>query len=349
MLNACLGQLSVQTKIKNKIKQTFDISIGAASALGLGFSLGLAMMATTVSAVASEALPVQSQTLVRRSNGDFLVLLPEAKAFKDIRQNVDLESAAYLYEKKTPLAPLEAIGGNYAFLKNGMLITVSYDGVLYSRGKFATPSVMGGVYFVDSSTGKLVTIDSSGLFNRTVVIPNNIRLVGGNFYIDGNNVLTTIKHQGVAPGDSAGQVVVKEGWTFPSAKMAGGNFFINEHQEGSQSAQSVSSVTGNFNAPYALSSKVVKVGGNYFITEQMQLYTVNYEGVIQQVAQLQELPSQLGYSYMIFRNGSFMMIDATGATHSQAVVVSPTGVYRNIVLNFPVELLQKVPTFLGGK
>lgn len=310
-------------------------------------AVAMILMSTVVHTAVSEAndsMPYQSQTLLRKLDGTFQVVLPVPTEFKDVRQGADFSSIVNLYDKRTPLPAVTVMGSNFAFLKNGTMITVSANGYLYYKGKVPfTPETVGGVYFIKKGSGQLVTVDSSGFYNETGIVPGSLRLVGGNYYIDSNNELTTIKSQGLAPGNVIGQVTKKTGWSFANAALAGGNFFIN----GDSTIVTIDSVNGFFNQSSVIpTSKVAKVGGNYFITENNDLYTVSFEGQVKGPVALGAKPVRMGYSYVLFEDGSFKIVDALGDVHENAVSVSTTGIYRNVVFALPAGMVDLVPSFL---
>jgi hypothetical protein len=280
----------------------------------------------------------QSQTLLRYAgsgaeNG-LIQTLPAVTAQEfniytpGFREPFKVKGAALLYDKRNPLPSLMMVGGNYAFFKGGIMATVSEDGSLYYKGKTSVQAgAMGGNYFLNLGTNEVITIDSAGFYNSTGKIANNVRLLGGNFYIDQSGTMTTIKHMGSEPGNPLGMLTVKEGWNFNDVVRAGGNFMMKVDG----SIVGVNSENGFFTEPHKLDSNVKQIGGNYFITEDKTLYTVTHQGEVKKQMPIIGEMKYYGYSYMIDGDGDFIYVDGQGVPHTEMVRVSTTGVKSEVL------------------
>jgi hypothetical protein len=278
----------------------------------------------------------QSQTLISFSDGMIqtfpAVTVPTYSIFTpgEKMPNV-VNNAAIIYDRINALPRISVMGANYAFFKDAdayYIAAVSYRGSLYYYGKTQYyPSVVGGNYFVDRKANQVVAIDSSAFFVPTGATAPKIRLAGGNFFIDEAGVLTTIKHEGLAPGDGTGILTVKTGWDFSSAKVAGGNFFV----KADGTVVGINSANGFFIDLQKSDAWPKQVGGNYFIGTDNVLYTVSNKGVLKKWNPIIGQMKQFGYSYMIDRDGDFIFVDGDGVPHTEAVRVSSTGIKSELV------------------
>ena len=239
--------------------------------------------------------PYQSQTWVRFQNG----LIKTMSALNSKGQS-------YLFEQPNALPAVYAAGANYGIFKNQsgyMLAVVDALGRFYPYGKTVEPNVIGGVYFTKKGTNELIVIDSDGASMQTTMIAPSIKLAGGNFFIDQNNTLTTIKSMGAGKWNWAGMVTEKAGMVIPTPIFAGGNYFVDMNQK----ITTISSINGFFSDPYPLPSgiSVQYMGGNYLITSDLKLYTINNNGDFNFAQQFNELPVLKGYSYLIFSQNNF--------------------------------------------
>jgi len=271
--------------------------------------------------------PDQTQSIIRQADGTVLVLpaiVSDYKVFTPGQTEPTLyPKTALIYEKRNPLPPIQVMGGTYAFFKGDYLATTSADGFFTYKGKMNfTPDAIGGTFFTKKGTNELVVIDSYGYYVETGIAAPSIRLVGGNFFIDQDGVLTTIKSVGDAPGSKVGLVTRKEGWNFSDAVAAGGNFFL--RQDGT--IITVDSKTGFFSDhAFTPESRPSIMGGNYFIGQDNAIYTVSNDGKLFKTITLKTRPTVVGYSYMIFSDKSFAFVAANGGVHLEAVRVGAAG------------------------
>jgi len=223
---------------------------------------------------------------------------------------------------------LMMVGANYAFFLGGVMATVSEDGSLNYKGKVnLQPEAIGGNYFLNKGTKEVIAIDSAGFYNSTGVIANNVRILGGNFYIDQAGTLTTIKHMGSAPGNPLGMITVKEGWSFNDVIRAGGNYMVKV--DGSIVA--INSENGFFSDVQKIETRPKQLGGNYFIGEDNVLYTVSDLGEVKKQMPIIGKMKTFGYSYMIDGDGDFIFVDGKGVPHTEMVRVSSTGIKSEVV------------------
>jgi hypothetical protein len=279
--------------------------------------------------------PYQSQSFIRFPSvsgrpGLIQILVPEAVESFSYRLPGEREwrvekDAMLLYDKRNSLPEIGHAGGNFMFFKNGHLATISAGGSLFYLGAVGvTPSVTGGVYFVDAATGELCVVDAFGYWMRTGIRPGPIRVVGGNYFITASGGLTTIRSVGIAPGNPAGAVIEKTGWSFAGVRQAGGNFFV----RADGGVVTIDSETGFFrdavfpDAPPAIS------GGNYFIGEDRLLYTVSFDGKLYRNTgqEIPVPPRRRGYAFLQPGEGRVIAIDSRGVPHRSLLRVSTTGV-----------------------
>ncbi len=275
----------------------------------------------------------QSQTLISFSDGLIQTLpsvtVPEYSIYQPgVKTPTIVKNAALLYDRLNSLPRVSVMGANYVFFQDGAIAAVSYKGSLYYYGKTPfSPGIVGGNYFVDRKTNQVMAVDSSGFFVLTGVTAPSIRLAGGNFYIDQQGQLTTVKHEGVAPGNGSQMLTVKTGWDFSTAKWAGGNYFIKTDG----TLVGINSENGFFLDLQKPDAYPQQIGGNYFIGTDNVLYTISNKGVLTKWNPIIGQMRYFGYSYLIDRDGDFIFIDGNGVPHTEMVRVSSTGIKSELV------------------
>lgn len=267
----------------------------------------------------------QSQTLIRYSNGA-VQTLPAVTADYNLTPTSTsptlVKNAGLLYDKGTSASAITAMGGNYAFTADGSLMSVSEAGSLFTNKVSFQPAALGGNFFINKGTNEVIAIDSAGFYNSTMTIANNVRLMGGNFYIDRAGVLTTVKHMGTAPGNPLGMVTTKTGLgDFSSAIKAGGNFFLKVDG----TIVGINNENGFYTDPQKVDSRPKQIGGNYFVGENKVLYTVSDLGFVTKLSPVLGKIKTYGYSYLLADDGYFIFIDGKGIAHTDLVQVSATG------------------------
>jgi len=291
----------------------------------------------------------QSQTLIRYTDGGLIQTLPAVTVDPYLLpvpgpSPTPIKNAALLYDKRNPLPSLLVIGANYAFFQGGLLATVDETGSLLFKGNVPYyPGTIGGNYFLNKGSNEVIVIDSAGYYNSTGRIENNLRLVGGNFYIDQTGVMTTVKHIGLpnSNGSLGGNSVgLLTRWDMSNqmvndAIKAGGNFY--EKVDGSIVTINAD---GFYSMPIKNDTRPKKIGGNYFIGEDGSLYTISNTGVQLKfilsesgtsLAPIISNAKSFGYSYLIASDGTFIMIDGKGVPHTELVNVSTTGIKADLV------------------
>lgn len=280
--------------------------------------------------VAAEAAH-QSQTLIRFSTGA-IQTLPAVTADFNLTPGAPtasiVKNAGFLYEKGSSAATILSMGANYALNADGSILTVSENGFLFNNKTTYSASAIGGNYFVNKGTNEVIVVDSSGCFSPSMTIANNVRLLGGNFFIDQAGLLTTIKHMGVgvnglaAPCSVVGMVIPKMGLgDFSSAIKAGGNYFLNVDG----TIVGINSENGFFTSPQKVDSTPKQIGGNYFVGEDKVLYTVSDQGFVMKKSPVLGKILVYGYSYLLADDGYFIFVDGKGIAHTELVQVSGTG------------------------
>lgn len=287
--------------------------------------------------------PFQSQTMFRMlpSTGNpsgMIEVIPAAqvKEFKyHVAGNPNPVSEFYtalLYDKRNPLPAISAAGGSYTFYQGGSMSTTAADGTFVYKGKVPfTPKVLGGSYFTKAGSDQLVLVDSYGFYFDTYTAAPNIRLAGGNYFIDSSGFLTTIKSMGSAPGNGVGMMTRMSHMNFSDALAPGGNFFM----KADGSIVTIASTTGFFSSPIIADSRPMILGGNYFIGSDRLLYTITQDGrLIKNNAYIvNETPTIKAYSFMMFQDGSFIVVDGEGYPHRTMMHVSTTGVQAASIKN----------------
>lgn len=298
------------------------------------------------SACLAEPYSFQSQGFLRFPGesgrpGMIQILLPEAVETFPYRMPGEREmriekNTMLLFDKRNSLSEIEHAGGNFMFLRDGHLATISAAGSLFYLGAVAlTPSVIGGVYFVDAASGELCVVDAHGYWMRTGIRPGPIRVVGGNYFITESGLLTTIKSIGIAPGNPVGAAIEKTGWSFHGVRGAGGNFFV--RSDGG--VVTIDSETGFFREAVFPDAPPKTLGGNYFVGEDGMLYTVSFDGKLFKNTdfEIKAPPLRRGYSFLQLADFGVIAIDAKGVPHRSLLRVSTTGNRINRMERFEKE------------
>ncbi len=231
---------------------------------------------------------------------------------------------ALMYDKQTSLPEISVSGGNYTFFGNGYMSTIAADGTFFYKGKTTfEPAVTGGVFFTEKGTNNLVVVDSYGFYYNTFTPAAPMKVVGGNYYIDEDGNLTTIRSMGIKPADATNMVTHLTGFNFKDIRSAGGNFFV----KSDGAVVTISSETGLFKV-FTPSAAPKLLGGNYFIGMDDRLYTVAGDGNLTQTDDftLSAVPTFMAYSMMRFPNGKILMVDGKGNPHDNLLRISDTGI-----------------------
>ena len=243
----------------------------------------------------------------------------------------------FLYDKRNPLTETLSVGGNYIFFKGGYLATITADGTLLYKGRVSfSPVSRGGVFFVDQNGSELIAVDSFGFYVDTQLQAKNVKYIGGNYLIDSDGTLTTVKSMGAAPGNGTGIATPKTGWVFKEISGVGGNYFV----KSDGTLVTISSITGFFKDQIVPDSKPLLLGGNYFIGQDRVLYTVSNDGVVLKNPDyvISNALFLLGASYMKLNDGSIITVDGEGKPHRSLMHVSTTGVRAQVEKTLPSEI-----------
>jgi len=295
---------------------------------------------------AQDTHPFQSQSFFRLGEnamdpGMIQVILPKAVpeyhfwVAGNSEQQVE-SNALLMFDKRNPLPPTEFAGSNYLFTRGGYFATITADGFLNYKGRVAfRPAVLGGVWFIIEGTRELYAVDSYGYYVSTGIRVDTVKVAGGNYLIDGNDTLITIKSMGQVPGSPVGLATLKTGWSFPGVQVAGGSFFV----KSDGTLVTVDSTNGFFNE-LVPGARPAIVGGNYFVGEDRVLYTVTCEGRLIQNPSVvvRSQPILTGYSALKLEDGLVVAVDSDGVPHGTLVRVSTTGVRVKVVRTLDVDV-----------
>lgn len=303
----------------------------------LSLSSALAQSPRTTPTPYIDPNPYQSQTWLRYQDQRILTLsaLPGKNTFA--------------FEQANALPPVYATGANYGIFRhpNGYVIAVvDAHGRFYQYGKTVEPKTAGGVFFTEKGSNLLTVIDSQGAPLTTTLTAPDIKIVGGNYFFDSQNVLTTMKSMGQEPWNWAGMVTRKEGMTLPPVLTPGGNFYVDLNQK----ITTISSENGYFSDPQALPSGAIAkvVGGNWFITQDQRLFTVSNTGDLRFIRKLEKAPTVRGYSYLIFADASLISIHGDGAISETLVMTSMDGETVDTKTLLPTSIQSNI-VFQGGR
>lgn len=237
---------------------------------------------------------------------------------------------AFAFEQPNALPPIFAMGTNYGIFKNStqyMIATLDSSGRFYPYGKSVEPHVTGGVYFTQKGTEELYVVDSDGALMKTAITAPAIRIVGGNYFIDQDGVLTTIKSMGAGIWNWAGMISSKKGLKVPVALFGGGNYFVDAEAK----VTTISSIDGFFSVPIELPSKILAMGGNYIIGTDLSLFVITNDGSLVFSKKLSSLPKVMTSSLMVFADHTFIYVKGDGTLKETLNVVALNGSPR--VLN----------------
>jgi hypothetical protein len=348
-------------------KTNLCLWLSSLATLGLGMS-AFAQAPAAPAAAFEDPHPYQSQVMLRSSAPGFtngmLEVIPPVTTEKYYyytpgiaAQKIEMNTSL-IYDKRIPGTLVStAVGINYSFYNTGSLSTVAADGyhTYYVSTPFK-PAIIGGVYFTNFGTNEIVMVDSFGSIWNSGVLAPAIRVAGGNYFIDTKGVLTTFRSMGAAPCSPsvcslAGMMTRKDGVDYSNANVFGGNFFGTNDG----AIVTISAVNGftSYNAHVSAMPKTL--GGNFYIGTDNLLYTVDSSGNLtsqftyddakgvthtNEKFPVYETPVLIGYSFMKFADGSFILIDGTGIPHRSFMHVSYVGSNTNAKLesSFPASI-----------
>lgn len=285
--------------------------------------------------------PYQSQTWYRHSNGVIRTFsaVPGPDAFQFDHPNV------------LP-TDVVAAGSNFGIFKNRA--GAHLIGVVDAMGRFMQydivvepePGAVGGVYYLKKGARNVVVVDSDGAAMETAVLAPSVRLYGGNYYIEQDGTLVTIKSMGMDKWNWAGMVTSKRGLKVPPALLAGGNYFVDVDGK----ITTIASKNGYFSDPIALpGGDSVKIyGGTWLITTQDKLYTVDHLGALNFARKVTETPSVRGYSYLVFPSGKFLAVRGDGSVVDRVVSVAKTGKPMDLLKIDGAQILPASVSKIGG-
>jgi hypothetical protein len=287
----------------------------------------------------STPVPFQSQSWLRMQNGNFITLSGLATP----------TLGASLFEHESILPSASAVGSNFSLYRVGTqwkVAVVDHRGQLYIYD-FATPAARtGGVYYFAEKTHELIAVDSHGSYLPTTLTFENATLLGGNYFFDSTGTLHTVRASGIAPWNWAGMVSSKTGFQIPRPKLMGGVFFTTEANQ----VITISSETGFFSDPKNLPDGEIPflLGGNYWVTQKLNLYTVDFQGEIRFLKKLAGKPLLNGYSYLIMPGNKLNVIDAAGNLLEHSTVRDRSGSAKKLESLAPSAIQSQSVSDFGG-
>jgi hypothetical protein len=306
--------------------QTSVFSLSILTTFGVLAAAASAQTQTTPSPLEKDNHPYQSQTMLYFESGAPQALTSVVRSYSvnGAGNKLKTVSSTTLFEQNVAAPALIAQGSNFAFLDGKILQTVSADGFVSTSIPLTyTSETVGGVYFTKKSTRELVIVDSYGSYYETGIIAASIPFAGGNFFIDSDHKLTTIKSSGLYYTGTDGNRY--RGWAgmkstytedMSSVDRVGGNYWVN----GDGTLGTVNSETGLYYNHLTNDSRPKRFGGNFFIGEDSILYTVNYAGFIKKFSKIDvEKVKHVGSSYIEFNDETLLTIDYDGMTHSSSI------------------------------
>lgn len=174
---------------------------------------------------------------------------------------------------------LNVFAQSYVIMSDGVVITLDKDANTFD-GRNTTEidniSLKGGQFFVEGSN-ILTTIDEKGnLFRKFEIIPQGILGKGASYFISEAGELYTVNRMGF--------LSITSDELFQTATAFGGNYFFtatdNTAPQASIYAITPDGVAVHTEIPGLHESQVMIFGGNYFVTTSGMLYTISADGVV---------------------------------------------------------------------
>jgi len=208
------------------------------------------------------------------------------------------------------LISFNSFSQTFMALNNGVILTVDKNGFVYDFNHFFLPykiSDVGGSYLIEDE--KLVTIDENGLLYRKDQKVKKIEIHGANYFIDDSDELYTI--------NSKGFVFKYKDDEFDRVEAIGGNFFTNYSDRKEKDLQLY--VIDNAGSVFKLQvtgldpREINHAGGNYFITNSKQLFSVSTAGIVMAHPEVKVgFVKKRGGNFFIDSNGILFAITTDG-------------------------------------
>lgn len=222
--------------------------------------------------------------------------------------------------------------------KNGKVLTIDEQGMVYDLGHFLLPyqiKHMGGRYLIDENR-KLRTVDRNGLmFDKSDEgkAPVNIEYFGENFFISKFGKMYTVDEQGFL-------FEAEKEREFRNIKHRGGNFVIAEKKVETEKVLKIFTVSGQgtileVSLPGVDLNRVNYVGGRFFTTSKGELFTVSTDGFVyskKDMGRFNGWELKKGGNYFISNNNLFTVSDS--GILSSAASSSDFGSIRHFGTNF---------------
>jgi len=247
-------------------------------------------------------------------------------------------------------------------MKNGKVLTIDEQGMIYDLGNFLLPyqvKQMGGRFLVDENR-KLRTVDRNGLMYSKETedkVPVNIEYFGENYFISKFGKMFTIDEQGFL-------FKAEKEREFRNIKIKGGSFVVAEKRVGREKSSALFVVTNlgkivEVNVPGLNLEQINHTGGNYFTTTKGILYTISADGFVYSKVDMGKFNGKelkkggnfftaKGSLYSVSQNGLLMSVASTAdlgtikffgtnfflTLDGRLFTISTSGAIRNVPLDY---------------
>jgi hypothetical protein len=207
---------------------------------------------------------------------------------------------------------LNAFAQSYVIMSDGIVITLDRDANTFdghNNTEIENISLKGGQFFVEGSN-IITTIDDKGnLFRKFLAIPAGILGKGASYFVSEAGELFTINRMGF--------VTVTSDELYQSASTFGGNYFFTG-TDSLLAQASLFTITADGAAvhtevPGLHESEITIFGGNYFITNKGALYTISSEGVVTKRPEaMMSVIDKVGGNFFLTAENNLYTIAANG-------------------------------------
>lgn len=254
----------------------------------------------------------------------------------------------FLFLALAILTTQAAFSQSMLVMKNGKVLTIDEQGMLYDLSNFLPPyqiKHMGGRYLVDENR-RLRTVDRNGLMynkEKEDKVPVKIEYFGENFFVSKFGKMYTIDESGFL-------FEAEKEREFRNITHKGGNFVIAEKKVESEKVKALYVVTnlGSIvevtNAPIDL-NLVNYVGGHFLTTTRGELFTISNDGFIyskKDMGRFNGYDMKMGGNYF-FVYGDLYTVASSGIVMS-AGKSSDFGTIKHYGTNFFVNTAGKLFT-----
>lgn len=210
------------------------------------------------------------------------------------------------------IVTLPSYSQSFLIMENGIILTTDLNGYIYDYGHYTYPqklTIKGGQYFVEDEN-ILVTIDENGyLYRKYEVIPQKILGKGINYFISDEGVLFSVDNKGILV-----KSVIEE---FKGAVHFGGYYFLTISKQSEDYLDlytvSRSGVVKKAQINQIKRKEIVSFGGNYFMTNKGDLYTLTKDGEVNlQQGMRVGLIIKRGGNYFVDSSNLLYVVDENG-------------------------------------